>query len=979
MAGAHGDADNLEKRQEACAFSPAEKMRFTSLTYKIIEELKMRREIDSENEKKIQRLLQDRFTLGWKLDQENKKLKSSEEKHDAELRDVRRQLQEEMKEYQVEASQHKVYRQLAEKEREAMKEEIRKLQLVNYALDKKVREYERQEKLHNTDREQHIEQVSKYERLFKQVQSLGNTLECRQEQIEAKMKYLQDLTTKLQYETKHQTCILQLKDEEMECLRKQLLESQVKAKLYPVYNEGERSGFQEQITMLHTRITSLDKQNERMEKEGEDWKQKYWGSLKTLDEAHRLVNVHLHNAAAFKDECRAMEAERDGLKLELHQTRDRLLALEQRLNEAQERLEEEKQNWQRQEETLKENITDVKDKLSEVAGEKADIESQLNVLKDDLKRAKEELEAAQTILDVEKLSCEIQTELTMLSVMNRGVQALTEESEKSVQATVASRPGVSQTIDAALTSSSVQTDALEEDIVDMATVSCQTDLPDMEEDTVDMVTVSCQADLPDNKDVDAQCRDGEIEESKTLGKDVASVCTQTDFSYTGPVSGLVPSCAGTEEIDFGKSSFWEIMQNRNKCSDKMDISKDVSAELTDVNIQKKTLAERSVGNLETTSTVSDENLPTYTALIEDNNEENAAPAKVTMMLNNGQNFNIKAIGLDIPKIDVKTVKYAKTVFIEPDEFSIKLTQDEVNEIGEDETRKSTTDINKQTIKDENMTYVKYKSPAASTGNINFVDISNGSSQEDDEVAEILGDDEEDLEAAVEQKWALATDASKRLTKVGKHKLLSAQDVQEKFLEFEDRKKTFEALMQASIGQEAVPHKLQKVDNHSNGECDEPLRDMMYLAADRNIDPVKRSITGQITQKEDDNAASVLSADSGAYVVNTNSEKTETTRNSNETTILTGNSSVVKPAPSFLQTYRNLMAKIHPLPLHTVQFKRKADEADFGSDTKRTHVVSPKPSSAKGILKGAAGGKNKTKSITWSETVMMKDFYKEDNE
>ena len=49
------------------AFSRADKMRFNTLTYEIIEELKMRRELAVENEKKIEKLINERFNLGWKL------------------------------------------------------------------------------------------------------------------------------------------------------------------------------------------------------------------------------------------------------------------------------------------------------------------------------------------------------------------------------------------------------------------------------------------------------------------------------------------------------------------------------------------------------------------------------------------------------------------------------------------------------------------------------------------------------------------------------------------------------------------------------------------------------------------------------------------------------------------------------------------------------------------------------------------------
>ncbi|XP_060569387.1 uncharacterized protein LOC132727814 [Ruditapes philippinarum] len=167
------------------AFSRADKMRFSTLTYEIIEELKMRRELAVENEKKIEKLINERYNMGWKLDQESGKVANLGERHEVELRETRRQLEEKMRDYQVEASQQQVYRKMAEKEKDALKDEIRRLQLANYSLEKKVRESERQEKIQANEREQHICQVSRFESQLGQLDILMKQLTSKQDQLDA--------------------------------------------------------------------------------------------------------------------------------------------------------------------------------------------------------------------------------------------------------------------------------------------------------------------------------------------------------------------------------------------------------------------------------------------------------------------------------------------------------------------------------------------------------------------------------------------------------------------------------------------------------------------------------------------------------------------------------------------------------------------------------------------------------------------------
>ena len=57
-------------------------------------------------------------------------------------------------------------------------------QLANYALEKKVRESERQEKIQANEREQHIRQVSRFESQFNQLDILMKQLTSKQDQLD---------------------------------------------------------------------------------------------------------------------------------------------------------------------------------------------------------------------------------------------------------------------------------------------------------------------------------------------------------------------------------------------------------------------------------------------------------------------------------------------------------------------------------------------------------------------------------------------------------------------------------------------------------------------------------------------------------------------------------------------------------------------------------------------------------------------------
>lgn len=182
-----GKGDALSDCYTGCSMSGADKMRFSSLAYEIIEELRMRRELDAENERRIQNLLNEKFKIGWKLEQEAGKMAGAEEKKEAELRETRRQLEDKMRESQLELSHHQVYRKVVEKEKEALKEEIRKLQMSRYSLEKQVREYQRQQKRQSVEREQHISQVARFEAQYQEVGASLKAVTEKQGKLEADM------------------------------------------------------------------------------------------------------------------------------------------------------------------------------------------------------------------------------------------------------------------------------------------------------------------------------------------------------------------------------------------------------------------------------------------------------------------------------------------------------------------------------------------------------------------------------------------------------------------------------------------------------------------------------------------------------------------------------------------------------------------------------------------------------------------------
>ncbi|KAK3586914.1 hypothetical protein CHS0354_008510 [Potamilus streckersoni] len=157
-------------------YNHVERFRFRNMFMKILEELRMRRVSDRENEKRIQELVQEKFMLEKKADQESQRCLVLEECHASETRDACMKLEDRMRELKAEATQQQIHRTVVEKENDMYKDQLQALQLTNYSLERKVRELEVKLQLQICSLEKHLGQLTDFENKYSTVVQQGKQL-----------------------------------------------------------------------------------------------------------------------------------------------------------------------------------------------------------------------------------------------------------------------------------------------------------------------------------------------------------------------------------------------------------------------------------------------------------------------------------------------------------------------------------------------------------------------------------------------------------------------------------------------------------------------------------------------------------------------------------------------------------------------------------------------------------------------------------
>ncbi|WAR17715.1 hypothetical protein MAR_032309, partial [Mya arenaria] len=175
------------------------------------------------------------------------------------------------------------------------------------------------------------------------------------------------------------------------------------------------------------------------------------------------------------------------------------------------------------------------------------------------------------------------------------------------------------------------------------------------------------------------------------------------------------------------------------------------------------------------------------------------------------NTDLKNTGLSVPAIDIRTVTDNETVIIEPDDFEVKLTQDEYCNTAFD--RRGTYEVEMVEVADE--IQCEKSAGVRNANRISFVDLSSESSQDDSQNSTTLKDDDA-LENALNKNWSSDMQPKKskqRRSKSGKHKLQSVHNVQEKFVEFEKCKEQFETKVQPSSPQ-FIASKVPRIETNT---------------------------------------------------------------------------------------------------------------------------------------------------------------------
>ncbi|KAK3586922.1 hypothetical protein CHS0354_008518 [Potamilus streckersoni] len=267
-----------------------------------------------------------------------------------------------------------------------------------------------------------------------------------------------ELNRNLMYVNEHQKCILAMKNADLSRLQSEVVDLKV-AQSTQSDQQGMKLQLEIDNTCLKQKFDSSIKERECLLKDCESWKDKYQGSLASLQEAHSLIAVNLQNLERYRSEVSSNEERIEELKAELDEATLSLTSADRMIEEERQTFSITEQKWYAQEERYLCDIDQLKAELSVLKSqlEKKDLAQQEVI--NQVTSLSKELDMLKSIVSVEKASLSCQTNLCMLKLEDHGCQTVIEVQCQQVQTERhLKNTSTMQTISAALKNNACQTE-----------------------------------------------------------------------------------------------------------------------------------------------------------------------------------------------------------------------------------------------------------------------------------------------------------------------------------------------------------------------------------------------------------------------------------------------------------------------------------------------------------------------------------------
>ncbi|XP_027763809.1 coiled-coil domain-containing protein 73 [Empidonax traillii] len=341
---------------------------FKTSLLEAIEELRIRRETETNYEDQINKIVVEKQELEWQKETLQHQTDTLQQQNKEAMAAFKKQLQARMFAMEEEKGKYQLAVETKEKEIDGLKETLKALQISKYTLQKKLNEMDQKLQMHSAAKEEHQKKLSEVERCYVTIASQFGIVKGVHGKLEHSVQEAIQHNKKLMAVNRRQETEISNLKEELKKVTADLIRSKVTSQ----YRVGEENinlaAKEKQFQELQQKIRMETAVSKKVQEENTHIKEEKLEILSSLQCVQELLQRTTQTNARMESELNALKEEYQALERDNELQREKAKENEEKFLNLQNEHEKALRTWKKDEENMRREMDTIKNELNSLKG-----------------------------------------------------------------------------------------------------------------------------------------------------------------------------------------------------------------------------------------------------------------------------------------------------------------------------------------------------------------------------------------------------------------------------------------------------------------------------------------------------------------------------------------------------------------------------------------------------------------------------------
>ncbi|NXJ24137.1 CCD73 protein, partial [Dicrurus megarhynchus] len=341
---------------------------FKTSLLETVEELRIRRETETNYEDQINKIVIEKQELEWQKEALQHQTSTLQQQNKEAMAAFKKQLQARMFAMEEEKGKYQLAVETKEKEIDGLKETLKALQISKYTLQKKLNEMDQKLQMHLTAKEEHHKKLNEVERCYATIASQFGIVKGVHGKLEHSVQEAIQHNKKLASVNKRQETEISNLKEELKKVTTDLIRSKVTSQ-YRVGEENINLAVKEkQFQELQQKIRMETAVSKKVQEENSHIKEEKLEILSSLQCVQELLQRITQTNVRMESELNALKEDYQALERDNELQREKAKENEEKFLNLQNEHEKALRTWKNDEENMRREIHTIKNELNSLKG-----------------------------------------------------------------------------------------------------------------------------------------------------------------------------------------------------------------------------------------------------------------------------------------------------------------------------------------------------------------------------------------------------------------------------------------------------------------------------------------------------------------------------------------------------------------------------------------------------------------------------------